>query len=879
MSLLVLQFHPYALALLMGALLLLLVAAGLWRQRSAPADAPFLILILVQVLWLIAYALELASTSPEAVLTWYRVKFVAVFTLPTLWCVFVLAYARRTAWLRLPRLALLLAFAALSLLLTLTNDAHGLIWRSLSAVPQPPGFTVLRVLGPWLFLYVAHSLALVLVAAGVLVDLYRGASRTTRQRILLLLAAWVLPALAMLARLPGLPSARGLDLTPVALLLGTLLIALNTIGLGLFGPPAAACDWILASMTDGVIVLDAQNQITSINPAASALVQPLTLHSIGQSIDYVFKGMPEFLDRYRNTRNLHTEIMLPTGDGGAHHFELRISPLEQDGALAGRVIVLRDITQRVEAGSQLRILSRAVEQSGSTIFITDDRGVIEYVNPAFTAVTGYTGAEARGKTPRLVRSDRAPQEVYDHLWARLLAGEEWRGVFQNRKKNGDLYWAQSVISPVLNTRGEVTHYVAIQDDITEQRETAEQERQQRLLAEALRDNAEAMNSTLNLDEVLGHLLGNAGRAVFAPYDYAAILMVEEGEVRVAHTHASPAYAGPEGAALPFPPLEAAPTLLQVLESGATLFIPDTQTFPGGVDLPGAEWVRSLAAVPIRLEDDVIGLLALIARAPHVFDAGTVERLSAFTNQAAVAIRNAQSFATIQRYAHEVEARNRELDAFSHTVAHDLRSPLALVLGYLNLAQEDAEASPLLQSFIGEASRAATKMNDMIENLLLLAQLRNAQEVLRQEDLRVLAVAAAERFQMEITERGIDLSIAPDFPPVIGYGPWIEEVLANLISNAIKYIGQDNPAPCIQVRAVRSGGMVRCEVQDNGLGIAPENQAKLFEMFSRFHTGEARGFGIGLSIVLRIVDKLGGKVGVESAPGRGSTFWFTLPAAE
>jgi signal transduction histidine kinase len=113
---------------------------------------------------------------------------------------------------------------------------------------------------------------------------------------------------------------------------------------------------------------------------------------------------------------------------------------------------------------------------------------------------------------------------------------------------------------------------------------------------------------------------------------------------------------------------------------------------------------------------------------------------------------------------------------------------------------------------------------------------------------------------------------------MGYGPWIEEVFANLISNAIKYIGKDNPEPRIIVRGSRVGSIVRYEVKDNGLGISEKDQERLFEMFSRFHTGEASGLGLGMSIVQRIVDRLNGQLGVESALGKGSSFWFALAAA-
>ena len=532
-----------------------------------------------------------------------------------------------------------------------------------------------------------------------------------------------------------------------------------------------------------------------------------------------------------------------------------------------------------EADTQRRILSRAVEQSGSIVFITDEHGVIEYVNPRFTEVTGYTSEEALGKTPRLVRSDLADQALYDELWVCLNAGHEWRGEFHNRRKDGDLFWVQSVISPVLDARGKLTHYVAIQEDITEQKRIAEEEHRQRLLAEALRANAEAINSTRDLDEVLAHVLESAGRAAFAPYDLGSIVLLEGDGVRAMHALRKDGGDPTLTENVHESAMAEAFVVRQVRACGCPVLVPDVVQESDWTPIQGWEWVRSIVAVPIRLENDVIGVLSLAAAVPDAFDQGGIERLNAFANQAANAIKTARSFATIQRYTDQLEARNRELDAFSHTVAHDLRSPLALVIGYLNLAVEEPLPPPG-DYFVTEALQAAERMNDMIENMLLLAQLRNAEEVMRREDLAIVAAAAVARFRVEIADRGIQVELAPDLPPVMGFGPWIEEVLANLVSNAIKYIGKDNPRPHITIRAYSNGQQtVRCEVQDNGVGIPVANQAKLFDMFSRFHKEEARGYGIGLSIVASIIAKLGGEVGVESTPGEGSTFWFTLHAAE
>jgi diguanylate cyclase (GGDEF)-like protein/PAS domain S-box-containing protein len=136
--------------------------------------------------------------------------------------------------------------------------------------------------------------------------------------------------------------------------------------------------------------------------------------------------------------------------------------------------VSRNVTDRKHIEDQLRQLSRAVEASPASIIITDTTGTIEYVNPKFTQVTGYTLDEARGQNPRILQSGEMPSEAYKGLWDTLLAGKEWRGEFHNKKKNGELYWESASISPITDARGKITHFVAVKEDITARKQIEEQ---------------------------------------------------------------------------------------------------------------------------------------------------------------------------------------------------------------------------------------------------------------------------------------------------------------------------------------------------------------------------------------------------------------------
>lgn len=162
-------------------------------------------------------------------------------------------------------------------------------------------------------------------------------------------------------------------------------------------------------------------------------------------------------------------------------FLLQATPL--DIVNGGAVISHIDITERRENEEELRILTQAVEQSSSTVVITNSKGTIEYVNPKFTEITGYSRKEALGENPRILKSGLQADEIYRELWDNISRGQEWRGELCNIKKNGELYWEYVSISPVKNKKGEITHYIGVKEDITGRKKMEKQLRKAKQEAE------------------------------------------------------------------------------------------------------------------------------------------------------------------------------------------------------------------------------------------------------------------------------------------------------------------------------------------------------------------------------------------------------------
>lgn len=226
----------------------------------------------------------------------------------------------------------------------------------------------------------------------------------------------------------------------------------------------------------------------------------------------------------------------------------------------------------------------------------------------------------------------------------------------------------------------------------------------------------------------------------------------------------------------------------------------------------------------------------------------------------------------------LQASNDELNAFAHTVAHDLKNPLASTLLSIDLLERFVELDMHEKALnaLGSIREGGFKLANIIDELLLLASVRK--EIVEKEPLNMAKIVAqaVERLHEMLLTKEVAIHITDNWPMAMGYAPWIEEVWMNYLSNGIKYGG--SPPILVLGATVQEDGMVRFWVQDNGDGISDEIVNTLFAEFTRLEQTRAMGHGLGLSIVKRIIEKLDGEVGVESQVGKGSTFYFTLPVA-
>ncbi|OQX77623.1 MAG: hypothetical protein B6D64_08035 [Bacteroidetes bacterium 4484_276] len=226
-------------------------------------------------------------------------------------------------------------------------------------------------------------------------------------------------------------------------------------------------------------------------------------------------------------------------------------------------------------------------------------------------------------------------------------------------------------------------------------------------------------------------------------------------------------------------------------------------------------------------------------------------------------------------------RNEELDAFSHTVAHDLKNPLSTILGFAEVLLDGHSklSAAKIHEYIGLIIKSCNKTYQIINNLLLFASIRESEVQAKALCMGDIVAGSLNGLAPIIKKTGAKINVPQTWPVALGHGPWIEEVWTNYLSNAIKYGGSP---PLIEMGIDTDKlenvpkGMVRFWIKDNGPGISADNQKLLFRKFERLDQVRIEGHGLGLSVVSRIIKKLGGQVGVESGPGQGSRFYFTLP---
>ncbi|MDI1432781.1 PAS domain S-box protein [Polyangium sorediatum] len=627
-------------------------------------------------------------------------------------------------------------------------------------------------------------------------------------------------------------------------------------------------EWLrvtLRSIGDGVIATDESGRVAFMNPSAEKLTGWNAGDAIDRPLRDVFRVVGE-ADR----ESLEDPVTRVLRDGSvvglANHTVLlardeKEYPISNSGApilddtgrIRGVVLVFQDGTAEHEAARRLAAseeeFREAFERAGvGEAQVELSTGRFLRVNHMLSEITGCTADELAHMTfSELTHPDNRAAD-----WRRFQAAV--RGecpMFESDtryvRKDGREIQVRVTATIVRNAQGEPLRALFVFQDVTERAEAEEALRQRKALLRAVTDATSDLIYAKDL----------AGRLTLAnPATLRVLGRTEEEAIGHRDTDFAPQPA-----------------------QGRHIAALDRRVFTTGQEIreeeefgpPGAVRTYSTIKTPLRNESEaVVGLVGVsrdVTDRKHAEE--EVRRLNAELEQ------------RVDERTRELSDANAELEAFSYTIAHDLRAPVRNMHSLADALVEDHadELSPDARDYTQRIVSAAVRMDDLIKDLLAYARL--AREAIRLDPLDLDAVLTDVLGQMrpEIRERGAEVRVAWPLGRVIAHRTTLGQVVTNLLGNAIKF-AEAGKTPVADVRSEDRGDRVRLWVEDRGIGVEPEHRERIFRVFERLHAQEAYpGTGIGLAIVRKGAERMGGSCGVEANPGGGSRFWVELPKQE
>jgi PAS domain S-box-containing protein len=515
------------------------------------------------------------------------------------------------------------------------------------------------------------------------------------------------------------------------------------------------------------------------------------------------------------------------------------------------------------------------------VAVTDVQGTITYVNDKFCDISQYSKAELIGQNHRILNSGHHPKEFFQQMYRTITKGEVWHGEIKNRAKDGSIYWVDATIVPFVGADGKPRQYVAIRTDITERKVAAEVLGRQALelarQTEELARSRQALETqTLMLQSVLDSmaegLVAADEQGKFILWNPAAERIVGLGAASVPCEEWSSHYGLflPD-TVTPFPPQQN--PLLRAIHGEVC----SAEMFVRNPELDEGVWIEASAG-PLKDKNGVLrgGVTAFRDISQRRADEVEIRTLNDEL-ELRVAGRTA-----------ELATANKELEAFSYSVSHDLRAPLRHIGGFSKLLVEEfgSTLDPSAKHYLDRIQAGTQKMGLLVDELLNLARVGRHAPRLQPTRLDAIIAEVIAILQPESEGREVEWVIA-DLPSVECDPILIKQVFQNLLANALKFTrpradgnaqaGTRAPTRAvIEVKYTEEDGQAVFMVRDNGIGFNMKYVDKLFGVFQRLHsTQDFEGTGVGLATVQRIVQKHGGRVWAEGEPDKGAAFYFSL----
>ena len=531
-------------------------------------------------------------------------------------------------------------------------------------------------------------------------------------------------------------------------------------------------------------------------------------------------------------------------DKSTYPVEVNISKFMLNNELHYLALII-DITERNKSEEENKKLSTVIEQSANNIMITDTSGKVEYINPRFTEVSGYTEAEVLGKTPTILKSGKHSKEFYTELWETIKAGKIWKGQFHNKAKNGSLFWEQATITPIRNKEGKITNFLSIREDITRQKE-AEKElvkakekaeeseaklKQAQQIAKLGHWELDLVNNNLKWSDEVYRIFGIDPKRFPATYEAFMENIHKDDRNKVDNAY--------ENSLKNRKPYKIEHRLL--LKTGELKYVLEK----------------------CRTEYDNLG--------NPIRSLGTI--LDITTQKI-----NEQKLVQAKEKAQESDRLKTE---FLNNMSHEIRTPMNGILGFSEFLNDQNLDEKKRQNYIKIVQNSGYQLLRIIDDILEISKLETKQVTLKEEktNLNDLLFEMFSIFDIKAKENQIFLYLEKGLSDrnsiILTDSVKLHKVLSNLLENAFKFTNDGQINFGYQINKKR----IEFFVRDTGIGIPKNKSEIIFERFSQADkelSKKVGGLGLGLSIAKENVMLLGGDISVESKMSKGSTFRFDIP---
>ncbi|WP_372751941.1 PAS domain S-box protein [Labilibaculum sp.] len=543
------------------------------------------------------------------------------------------------------------------------------------------------------------------------------------------------------------------------------------------------------------------------------------------------------------------------------------------------LISVRDVTNYKNVKTQLLKLSQAVLQSPASIMITDCEGCIEFVNPQFIKLTGFTLNEVKGKNPRFLSAKGMLTPDSQELWDTIKSGKEWRGVFQNKKKNGELFFEHAIVSPIKDNDGQIINFIAVKEDITERKR---QEQIQKIILNV----SNAVFSKSTLFEFIQYIRQELS-VIIDTTNFFVALYDQDTEIFSLPFH-DDEYDKfdkfPKGKTLSGWVVDHEKPLLGTVDKLKELEEAGEIVLRGE---PSKIWL----GMPLRGKEKVIGVLVIQSyENENAVTKEDSDMLELVSHQISISIEQKRTEQELQKALCDATESDRLKSVFLATMSHELRTPLNAVIGFSELVDDETPIDLAIE-YCKMINQSGHNLLNIVEDLFDISLIQSGAIKMKYEDCflpslfyEILPVIEVERKELGKEQLELKLSI----PGSLENFEWktdsnrLKQIFLNLLKNALKFTESGSIEFGVKSCNPDSSKELEFFVKDTGIGISQKMGESIFDLFRQASETMSRkyeGVGIGLSISKSLTEMLGGRIWFESKLNEGTTFYFTHPLSK